>query len=82
LVAGREKDIDFLNGLFRHGLVRVPVIIGRLAQSALPADRLANLQGAAGPVGQNYKKIKTGPDFAPALMSILTICFTAIPQDF
>lgn len=44
LVAGREKDVDFLNALFRHGLVRVPVIIERLAQSALPADRLATCQ--------------------------------------
>jgi hypothetical protein len=26
LVAGREKDIDFLNGLLRHRLVRLPVL--------------------------------------------------------
>ena len=44
LVAGREKDFDFLDGLFRHALVRVPVIIERLAQTALPADRLATCQ--------------------------------------
>jgi hypothetical protein len=44
LVAGREKDVDFLNALLRHGLVRVPVISERLAQTALPPDRLANCQ--------------------------------------
>ena len=44
LVAGREKDVDFLNGLLRHGLVRVPVIQERLAQTALPPDHLATCQ--------------------------------------
>jgi hypothetical protein len=44
LVAGREKDVDFLNGLLRHGLVRVPVIQERLAKTALPADRFAICQ--------------------------------------
>ena len=40
LVAGREKDVDFLGGLLRHRLVQVPVIKERLAKTALPADRL------------------------------------------
>jgi hypothetical protein len=44
LVPGREKDIDFLNGLLSHGLVRVPVISERLAQTALPPDRIATCQ--------------------------------------
>jgi ribosomal 50S subunit-associated protein YjgA (DUF615 family) len=39
LVAGREKDVDFLGGLLRHRLVQVPVIRERLAKTALPADR-------------------------------------------
>ena len=40
LVAGREKDLEFLDGLLRHHLVRVPVVRERLAQTILPADRL------------------------------------------
>jgi len=40
LVAGREKDVDFLNGLLRHRLVQVPVIRERLARTPLPADRI------------------------------------------
>ena len=40
LVAGREKDVDFIAGLMRHHLVEVPVIRERLAQTTLPADRL------------------------------------------
>jgi hypothetical protein len=44
LLVGREKDVDFLNGLFRHGLVRVPVISERLSQTVMPADRLATCQ--------------------------------------
>lgn len=40
LVAGREKDIDFLGGLLRHRLVQVSVVQERLADTALPADRL------------------------------------------
>jgi hypothetical protein len=41
LVAGREKDVDFLDGLFRHALVLVPVIIERLSQTVLTADLFA-----------------------------------------
>ena len=40
LVAGREKDVDFLNGLLRHRLVQVPVIRERLANTLLAADQL------------------------------------------
>lgn len=40
LVAGREKDVDFLGGLLRHRLVQVPVIRERLAKTMMPADRL------------------------------------------
>jgi hypothetical protein len=40
LVAGREKDVDFLAGLLRHRLVQVPVIRERLAQTPVPAERL------------------------------------------
>ncbi|MEI6784903.1 MAG: DUF6036 family nucleotidyltransferase [Verrucomicrobiota bacterium] len=40
LVAGREKDGDFVGGLLRYRLVQAPVIQERLAQTALPADRL------------------------------------------
>jgi hypothetical protein len=31
LIAGREKDIDFLTGLLRHCLVRLPILRDRLA---------------------------------------------------
>jgi hypothetical protein len=44
LVAGREKDLNFLTGLLRHRLVRVPILRERLTQTVLPADRLANCQ--------------------------------------
>ena len=40
LVAGREKDVDFLAGLLRHRLVQVPVIQERLTKTILPAERL------------------------------------------
>ena len=40
LVAGREKDIDFLSGLLRHRLVQVPVIRERLNQTIMPSERL------------------------------------------
>lgn len=40
LVAGREKDLDFLGGLLRHRLVQVPTLRERLAKTALPAERL------------------------------------------
>lgn len=40
LVAGREKDVDFLAGLLRHRLVQVPVIRERLAQTTLTPERL------------------------------------------
>ena len=48
LVAGREKDVDFLNGLLRHGLVRVPVISERLAQTVMSPDRFATCQARLG----------------------------------
>jgi hypothetical protein len=40
LVAGREKDVDFIGGLLRHSLVQVPIIRERLTKTALPADRM------------------------------------------
>jgi hypothetical protein len=40
LVAGREKDVDFIGGLLRHRLVQVAVIRDRLSQTSLAADRL------------------------------------------
>ncbi len=40
LVAGREKDLDFLGALLRHSLVRAPVIRERLSNTVLPAERL------------------------------------------
>ena len=40
LVAGREKDVDFLSGLLRHRLVQVPVIRERLSNTTLPAERI------------------------------------------
>jgi hypothetical protein len=40
LVAGREKDYDFVGGLLRHHLVQVPVFRERLAQTALTPERL------------------------------------------
>ena len=40
LVAGREKDFDFLSGLLRHRLVQVPMMRERLTRTSLPDDRL------------------------------------------
>jgi hypothetical protein len=40
LVAGREKDLDFISGLLRHRLVKVPVIRDRLNKTSLAAERL------------------------------------------
>ncbi|MDR3456649.1 MAG: hypothetical protein P4N60_04330 [Verrucomicrobiae bacterium] len=40
LVAGREKDVEFLSGLLRHHLIQVPVIRERLSHTPLPSDRL------------------------------------------
>ncbi len=40
LVAGREKDFDFVGGLLRHNLVHVPIFRERLAKTALSPERL------------------------------------------
>jgi hypothetical protein len=40
LVAGREKDYDFVGGLLRHNLVQVPIFRERLAKTALTPERL------------------------------------------
>jgi hypothetical protein len=40
LVAGREKDIDFMGGLLRHRMVNVATIQSRLAATALSTERL------------------------------------------
>lgn len=40
LVAGREKDLDFIGGLLRHRLVHVPTVQTRLNQTALTAERI------------------------------------------
>jgi hypothetical protein len=39
LVAGREKDLDFLSGLLRHQLVMMETIRARLAGTALDPER-------------------------------------------
>ncbi len=40
LVAGREKDVDFIGGLLRHRLVKEPVIRDRLNKTSLTPERL------------------------------------------
>jgi len=40
LVAGREKDLDFISGLLRHRLAQVPTIQARLNQASLNAERI------------------------------------------
>ena len=40
LVAGREKDLDFISGLLRHRLILMDTIRARLKATALPPDRL------------------------------------------
>lgn len=55
LVAGREKDLDFLAGLFRHRLAQAQTIRDRLAQTPLATERmetcLARLQRLVKSVG-------------------------------
>jgi hypothetical protein len=41
LVAGREKDLDFLSGILRHRLAGAETIRSRLGDTALPPERLA-----------------------------------------
>ena len=43
LVAGREKDFDFVGGLLRNHLVQVPIFRERLAKTDLPPERLQTL---------------------------------------
>ena len=31
-VAGRDKDADFIRALFRHAMIELPVMLGRIAQ--------------------------------------------------
>jgi hypothetical protein len=40
LVAGREKDLDFISGLLRHRLILTETIRARLQSMALPPERL------------------------------------------
>ena len=40
LVAGREKDVDFIMGLLRHRLVKASVIRNRLNETSLTPERL------------------------------------------
>ena len=40
LVAGREKDLDFLSGILRHRLARAESIRSRLGDTGLPPERL------------------------------------------
>lgn len=42
LVAAREKDLDFVAAMIRHGLVEVQVIRERLAATPLPSEASAN----------------------------------------
>jgi hypothetical protein len=44
LVAGREKDLDFLTGVLRHRLAQVQTIKMRLAKTNLPAERKQTCQ--------------------------------------
>lgn len=39
LVAGREKDLDFVRGLFRHKLARSEIVRGRLAVTPMDDTR-------------------------------------------
>jgi hypothetical protein len=40
-VAGREKDLSFVGGLLRHGMVRPEILRERIAQAGLDKDRHA-----------------------------------------
>jgi len=40
LVAGREKDLDFIGGLLRHGLAQPTTVRERLSRTELSVDRL------------------------------------------
>jgi hypothetical protein len=40
LVAGREKDVEFIGGLLRYRLVKVPVLRDRLNKTNLTSERL------------------------------------------
>ena len=40
LVAGREKDLDFVGGLLRHHMVQTPILRERLANTALTPECL------------------------------------------
>lgn len=55
LVAGREKDQNFILGLLRHRLAQLEIIRSRLAATALSADRrepcLARLERLAATAG-------------------------------
>lgn len=44
LVAGREKDLKFVSGLLRHGLVTLPTLRERLGQTELASERRAVCQ--------------------------------------
>lgn len=44
LVAGREKDLDFICGLLRHRLAFAETIRARLADTELAAERLGACQ--------------------------------------
>ena len=56
LVAGREKDLNFLAGLLHHRLAQAAVIRERLTQTPLPAERLqmslARLERLAKTIGK------------------------------
>ena len=56
LVAGREKDLDFITGLLRHRLAQTALIKERLGRANLPAERLqtcvARLERLARSAGQ------------------------------
>lgn len=40
LAAGREKDLEYVSALFKHGLVDERVVRDRLGQTDLPAEQL------------------------------------------
>jgi hypothetical protein len=40
VIAGREKDVDFVRGLFRHGLAKTQVVRERLGVTQISGDQL------------------------------------------
>lgn len=43
LIAGRDKDLNFLAALFRHGMARQDLVRERLGKTILPSDEVRTL---------------------------------------